>query len=122
MRRLYIHNAADGVPSDESNAYCGFFKIGRDKKKGDYSLYYKYAYIGQNAVVGSLNDQDFYGSNRKGHKVVLKYHPLKYTTLRAAFFYTDPVTTWQKEGNPLWNGDRYKMHEDRVQMDCIFKF
>ena len=118
----YIHNAADGVPSNEANAYCGFFKIGRDKKKGDYSLYYKYAYIGQNAVVGSLNDQDFYGANRKGHKVVLKYHPFKYTTLRAAFFYTDPVTTWKKAGNPLWNGDRYKMHEDRLQMDVIFKF
>ena len=97
----YIHNSADGVPSNEANAYCGFFKIGRDKKKGDYSLYYKYACIGQNAVVGSLNDQDFYGANRKGHKVALKYHPFKYTTLRSAFYYTDPVTTWKKAGKFL---------------------
>jgi len=118
----YIHNAADGVPSDESSAYCGSFKIGRDKNKGDYSLYYKYAYIEQNAVVGAINDQDFYGANRKGHKIALHYWPFKNTLLRACFFYTDPVSTWQKEGNPLWNVDRYKMHEDRLQMDFIFKF
>lgn len=118
----YIHNAADDVPSNESNAYYTSFKIGRDKNKGDYSLYYKYAYIEQNAVVGSLNDQDFYGANRKGHKVAVHYWPFGNTLLRAAFFYTDPVSTWQKEGNPLWNVDRYKMHEDRLQVDFIFKF
>ncbi len=118
----YVHNAADEVPSDEDSAYYASFKIGRDRKKGDYSLFYKYAYIEQNAVVGSINDQDFYGANRKGHKVALHYWPFKNTLLRAVFFYTDPVTLWQKEGNPLWNVDRYKMHEDRLQMDFIFKF
>ncbi len=118
----YVHNAADGVPSDEDSAYYASFKIGRDKNKGDYSLYYKYAYIEQNAVVGSMNDQDFYGANRKGHKVAVHYWPFKNTLLRAVFFYTDPVSTWEKAGNPLWNADRYKMHEDRLQMDFIFKF
>jgi len=118
----YVHNAADGVPSDEDSAYYASFKIGRDRKKGDYSLFYKYAYIEQNAVVGALNDQDFYGANRKGHKVAVHYWPFENTLLRACFFYTDPVSIWQKEGNPLWNGDRYKMHEDRFQMDFIFKF
>lgn len=118
----YVYNAADGVPSDENKAYYVSFKIGHDKKKGDYSLFYKYAYIEQNAVVGAINDQDFYGANRKGHKVAVHYWPFKNTLLRAAFFYTDPVTTWQKTGNPMWNADRYKMHEDRLQMDFIFKF
>jgi len=69
-----------------------------------------------------MNDQDFYGANRKGHKIALHYWPFKNTLVRACFFYTDPVSTWQKEGNPLWNSDRYKMHEDRLQMDFIFKF
>jgi len=118
----YVYNAADGVPGDEDSAYYGSFKIGRDKNRGDYCLYYKYAYIEQNAVVGALNDQDFYGANRKGHKVAVHYWPFRNTLLRAVFFYTDPVSTWQKEGNPLWNADRYKMHEDRLQMDFIFKF
>lgn len=118
----YVHNAADDVPGNEDSAYYASFKIGKNKKKGDYSLYYKYAYIERNAVVGAMNDQDFYGANRKGHKVAVQYCPFDNTLLRACFFYTDPVSVWQKAGNPLWKKDRYKMHEDRLQMDFIFKF
>lgn len=118
----YAYNAADGVPSDEDSAYYGSVKIGRDKNKGDYCFYYKYAYIEPNAVVGSLNEGSFYGANRKGHKIALHYWPFKNTLLRSAFTYTDPVSMWKKEGNPLWNINRYMMHEDRLQVDFIFKF
>ncbi|MBW2708385.1 MAG: putative porin [Deltaproteobacteria bacterium] len=120
----YIYNAADDVPSDENKAYNFSFKIGNEGKKGDYTLFYKYAYIEQNAVLGCLNDQDFYGTNRKGHKVALHYWPFGNTLLRAVFFYTDPVSDWKTgaEGNPLWNSDRYKEHENRLQMDVVFKF
>lgn len=118
----YVLNTADGVPSDQDTGVYTAIHIGQDKKKGDLSFYYKYAYIEQNAVVGSLNDQDFYGANRKGHKVAVKYVPFNRTIVRLAFFYTDPVSRWRKAGNPLWDGDRYKMHEDRLQMDFIFKF
>lgn len=120
----YVYNAADNVPSDENKAYNLSFKIGNEGKKGDYSLFYKYAYIEQNAVVGCLNDQDFYGANRKGHKVALHYWPFNSILLRAVFFYTDPVTDWKTavQGNPLWNVDRYKEHEDRFQFDFVFKF
>jgi len=120
----YVYNAADGVPSDENKAYNFSFKIGNEWKKGAYSFYYKYAYIEQNAVLGCLNDQDFYGANRKGHKVAVHYWPFSNTLLRAVFFYTDPVSNWKTaaEGNPLWNSDRYKEHEDRLQMDVVFKF
>ena len=120
----YVYNAADDVPSDENKAYNVSFKIGKEGKKGDYALYYKYAYIEQNAVLGCLNDQDFYGANRKGHKVALHYWPFGNVLLRAVFFYTDPVSEWKtaSQGNPLWNVDRYKEHEDRFQFDFVFKF
>ena len=120
----YIYNAANGVPDGENKAYNFSFKIGNEAKKGAYSLYYKYAYIEQNAVLGCLNDQDFYGANRKGHKVALHYWPFGNTLLRAVFFYTDPVSNWKTaaEGNPLWNSDRYKEHENRFQFDFVFKF
>ena len=120
----YIYNAANGVPDGENKAYNFSFKIGNEAKKGAYSLYYKYAYIEQNAVLGCLNDQDFYGANRKGHKVALHYWPFSNTLLRAVFFYTDPVSNWKTaaEGNPLWNSDRYKEHENRFQFDFVFKF
>ena len=120
----YINNMANGVPGGEDYAYLGSFLIGQHKKKGDYSLYYKYARIGSNAVVGALNDQDFYGANRKGHKVAIQYLPINNLILRGAFFYTDPVTMWNPNsptfGSPY--NDRDRMHENRVQFDCIFKF
>jgi len=120
----YIYNAAEGVPSDQNKAYNFSFKIGNEGKKGAYSFYYKYAYIEQNAVLGCLNDQDFYGANRKGHKVALHYWPFGNTLLRAVFFYTGPVSAWKTaaQGNPLWNSDRYKEHENRFQLDFVFKF
>jgi len=120
----YVYNAADGVPGDENKAYNFSFKIGNEWKKGAYSLYYKYAYIEQNAVLGCLNDQDFYGANRKGHKVAVHFWPWSNVLLRAAFFYTGPVSAWKTaaQGNPLWNSDRYREHEDRLQIDFVFKF
>ena len=120
----YVYNAADGVPSDENKAYNFSFKIGNEWKKNAYAFYYKYARIEQNAVLGCLNDQDFYGANRKGHKVAVHYWPFANTLLRAAYFYTDPVSAWKTaaQGNPIWNSDRYREHEDRLQVDFIFKF
>jgi hypothetical protein len=44
--------------------------------------------------------------------------------MRTAFFYTDPVAAWKRtaEGNPICNSDHYKEHENRLQMDFVFKF
>jgi hypothetical protein len=120
----YIYNTAEGVPSDQSKAYNFSIKIGNEWKKGAYSLFYKYAYIEQNAVLGCLNDQDFYGANRKGHKVAVHFWPWSSVLLRAAFFYTGPVIAWKTaaQENPLWNTDRYREHENRLQLDLVLKF
>ena len=120
----YIYNTADGVPSDQNKAYNFSFKIGNEGRKGDYSFYYKYAYIEQNAVLGCLNDQDFYGANRKGHKLAFHYWPFSNMLLRTAFFYTGPISTWKTDvqGNPIWSSDRYREHENRLQVDFVFKF
>ncbi|MBW2615240.1 MAG: putative porin, partial [Deltaproteobacteria bacterium] len=87
----YIVNTADHVPSDQDTAYFAGFKLGKEKKKGDWSLFYKYARIERDAVVGSMNDQDFYGANRKGHKIAFRYMLLDRFRFGAAYFYTDPV-------------------------------
>ncbi len=120
----YVYNTAEGVPSDQNKAYNFSFKIGNEWKKGAYSLYYKYAYIEQNAVLGCLNDQDFYGANRKGHKVAVHFWPWSRVLPRAAFFYTGPITPWKTaaQGNPLWISDRYREHENRLQIDFVLKF
>jgi hypothetical protein len=117
----YIVNAADNVPDGQDTAYYVGFNLGETKKKGDWSLEYKYARIERDAVVGSLNDQDFYGANRKGHKVKFKYMVLDRLRFDTAFFYTDPVTQWDPS-DVTFSKNKQREHEDRLQTDLIFTF
>jgi hypothetical protein len=117
----YIVNTADNVPSDQDTAYFAGFKLGREKKKGDWSLFYKYARIERDAVIGSMNDQDFYGANRKGHKAAFRYMLFDRLRLGIAYFYTDPVDQWPLT-DPNFNNNRNREHEDRFQTDFVLKF
>jgi hypothetical protein len=117
----YIVNIADDVPGKNDTAYFAGFRLGSQKKKGDWGLFYKYARIERDSVLGSMNDQDFYGANRKGHKITLSYLPFDRVSLGASFFYTDPVTDWDPK-SPNWSNERSREHEDRLQADFVFKF
>ena len=117
----YINNVAGDVPSDHDTAYFAGFKLGKNKKEGDMSLGYKYARIERDSVIGSMNDQDFYGANRKGHKVTLNYMLLDKLRFKTAYFYTDPVTDWIAN-SANWSNEQAREHEDRLQGDLIFSF
>jgi len=117
----YIVNTADNVPSDQDTAYYLGFELGKAKKKGDWSIGYKYARIERDALIGSMNDQDFYGANRKGHKVKFQYKILDRLRFDAAYFYTDPVTDWDP-ADVTFDLNQEREHEDRVQTDLIFNF
>lgn len=117
----YIANIADDVPGSHDSAYYAGFGLGSRKKKGDWGVFYKYARIERDSVLGSMNDQDFYGANRKGHKITLSYLPFDRLTLAASFFYTDPVTDWDPK-SPNWANERSREHEDRLMADFIFNF
>jgi uncharacterized protein YoxC len=117
----YIVNTADNVPGDQDTAYYIGFDLGKAKKKGDWSIGYKYARIERDAVIGSMNDQDFYGANRKGHKVKFGYMVLDRLRFDAAYFYTDPVTNWDTS-EVTFSKNKEREHEDRVQTDLIFNF
>ena len=117
----YIVNVADRVPSDEDTAYYAGFQVGKAKKKGEWAVAYKYARIERNALIGSMNDQDFYGANRKGHKVKLMFRPLNHVRFDMAYFYTDPIKDWDPS-DITFNKNKERMHEDRVQVDLIFDF
>lgn len=117
----YIVNTADNVPSGQDTAYYLGFDLGETKKKGDWSIGYKYARIEKNAVIGSLNDQDFFGANRKGHKIKVKYMVLNRLRFDTAFFYTDPVTDWNPT-DVTFDKNKNREHEDRLQTDLIFSF
>ena len=117
----YIVNKADNVPGNADTAYFAGFKLGREKKKGDCSFFYKYAHIEKDSVLGSMNDQDFYGANRKGHKLVFRYMIFDKLRFGTAFFYTDPITAWDP-GSVTFGKNKCREHEDRFQTDFVFKF
>lgn len=117
----YIVNTADEVPSEQDTAYFLGFKLGKEKKKGDWSFFYKYARIEKDSVIGSLNDGDFFGANRKGHKIQLRYMLHEKVQVAASYFYTDPIVDWDPS-SPTFSSDLLFGHEDRLQTDVIFSF
>lgn len=117
----YIVNTADDVPGDYDTAYFVGFELGKTKHKGDWSLLYKYARIENDAVIGSMNDQDFYGANRKGSKIKFRYMLFDRLQFATAYFHTSNLNAWVPD-SPLWLINRFRMPEDRLQFDLIFKF
>jgi hypothetical protein len=117
----YIVNTADHVPGDYDTAYYAGFDLGNTKKKGDWSLNYYYARIENDAVIGSMNDQDFYGANRKGHKVGFKYMLYDQVQFATTYFNTDNLNSWDTS-SITFNKNKSREHEDRLQTDFTFKF
>ncbi len=91
---VYIDLARNvkGAISDMNNALAFGCKIGKNKKKGDWSANYKYAYIEANATPAAFNDGDFGNTNRKGHKWGGKYNLLNDVTAGVNMFYTQAVS------------------------------
>ncbi len=87
----YAYNCGNEIPTESSALAIGF-KVGQNKKKGDWSARYKYAYIEANATPAAFNDPDFGTTNRKGHVLGGKYNLLDDVTAGVDVFYTQPVS------------------------------
>jgi len=91
-----VHNCADNVDvtdyRGQDNGYAAGLKVGENKKKGDWSASYKYAWIEANSTPGAFNDADFGGTNRKGHVVGGMYNLTDDLTLGLSFFLTEPIS------------------------------
>ncbi len=111
----FIHNCGDddSMPGykSQSNGYAVGVKVGKNKKKGDWSLGYKYAYIEANATPGAWNDGDFGGSNRKGHVLGAVYSLTDALTLGGKLIHTEPVA-----------GSAEDQRDTAVQADLMWKF
>ncbi len=111
----WVHNCGDSDGSrsydDQSDGYAFGLKVGKNKKKGDWSAGYKYAYIEANCTPGEFNDSDFGGANRKGHVWGGKYNLTDSLTIGCKIFLTEPVT-----------GDRQNERNTTVQADLAWKF
>ncbi len=87
----YAHNCGNDF-TGESDAFAVGYKVGKNKKKGDCSASYKYAYIEADATPAAFNDSDFGNTNRKGHQWGVKYNLLDSLTAGVKLFYTQPVS------------------------------
>jgi hypothetical protein len=106
----FAHNC-DNEYDGQSDAYAARIKVGKNKKKGDWSAMYKYGYIEANAVVGGFADSDFGGANTKGHRVSVYYNVTKYLVAGVSGFFTEVIS-----GSS--DGDTRGL----LQADLIWKF
>jgi len=111
----WVHNCGDEDTAfgytDQRDGFAVGAQVGQNKKKGDWSVAYKYAYIEANCTPGALNDSDFGHSNRKGHVLAGKYNLADSLTVRAGVYLTEPVTG-------LYEDDL----DVATQVDLVWKF
>ncbi len=85
------HNCGNEL-GGQSDAMAAGYKIGKNKKKGDWSAKYNYRLIQANSMPGRFNDSDFGHSNRKGHQVHVAYNLTDYLTAGLQLFRTQTVS------------------------------
>ncbi len=126
----WAHNCGDNYPNqnknphadrefeDKNNAFGAGIKVGKNKKKGDWSFGYTYLYEEINSLPTlsggfGLGDSDFGGPNRKGHVIGGKYNIDDFLTLGGKVFITDPIhAPWPDQQD----------HTVTVQVDMVWKF
>ena len=90
-----VHNCGDNVDAadyrGQDNGYAAGLKVGENRKKGDWSVAYKYAWIEANCTPGGFNDSDFNGTNRRGHVIGGAYNFTNDLTLGLTFYLTEPI-------------------------------
>ena len=73
------------------SAYHAGIKVGRNKKKGDWSAAYEYAWIEANAIPGHLAEGGFGGPNRHGHILKIGYNITDALLAAISLRYTQPI-------------------------------
>ncbi len=87
----WVYNTENVLANNADEAYGAGLGVGQNKKAGDLSGAYKYAYIEQDAVPAGLNDSDFGTTNVRGHQVGVKYNVTNFMTIGANLFYTETI-------------------------------
>ena len=100
----WVHNCQDDYgpngTADRSNrnmsdAFAIGMTVGQNKKKGDWSAGYTYAYIEDRAVMGILTDFYFGGPNQKGHILRGAYNIDDFLVVGASVYLTEAVHSYQ---------------------------
>ncbi len=110
--------AYDSKFEGEDYAWGIGMKVGTNKKAGDWSVAYRYSYIGLHAWpgfgFGGLSDSDFGGPNTRGHVIGGKYSIDTFMQLCPTILITEPIMSpWATRGED---------HSVTVQVDFKWKF
>ncbi len=118
----WVHNTQDhDQANDFQNADDGYalgVKVGKNKKKGDWSAGYQFKYIEMNSTPAILNDADFSTdgplpgatTNVKGHVFKVKYNLTDFLAAGGNVFLVKPIVGDASENNFI------------MQFDLIWKF
>ncbi|MGA2264972.1 MAG: putative porin [Phycisphaerae bacterium] len=124
----WAHNCGENDPmhqySGQNNAYCAGLNYGVNKKKGDWSLKYRYAYIEADSMPGYFTDSDFGYANRKGHVFGGMYNIMDNLTIGPTLYFTQPIfapTTTTATTVPL-NGNPNEKLTTTLFVDLVWKF
>jgi len=111
----YVHNCANKLTSgDEESQDDGFavgLTVGKNKKKGNCSVGYKYAYIETYCTPGILNDSDFGHTNVRGHVLRATYNLTDFLTLGGTVFLCQRIA-----------GSQEGVESVDTRVDLVWKF
>jgi len=117
---LSYNPAFDGA----SDAMLVGIKVGKNKKKGDWSAFYNYAYLEANSVVPGLTEATFGGPNRKGHIFGGMYNIDDFFTINSELYITDPIhafNTWNATTS-TWQANSSRNGNVTLQVNLVWKF
>ena len=110
------HNCEESESDEQwqnmSNAYHAGVKVGTNKKKGDWSATYEYAWIEANAMPGHIFDSDFGGLNRHGHIFKAGYNITDALIAAISLRYTQPIRSTAIAG--VGEDDLLKVQADLI--------
>ena len=115
----YAHNCREAESDPQlaglDDAYHFGVKVGKNKRKGDWSVSYGYAWIEHNSLPGHITDGDFARTNRKGHVLKANYSITDAVTAGLSLFYTQPIRSTPISG---------ASEDERLtlQADLVWKF
>lgn len=105
----FVHNTQDQDRlTDADNGLAIGFKVGQNKKKGDWSARYIWKHLEADATLAFFADSDFgFGSstNRRGSELGFEYNFTDYLTAGVSFFVTEPDSGRNSEHRFTFQGD-----------------
>jgi hypothetical protein len=119
----FAHNCgeADEASSKydgQDNAFAAGVRYGQNKKKGDWSLKYRYGHVQANALPGHFVDSDFGFANRKGHVLGAEYNILDSLSVGVNVFLTQPIFSPTTTGG----SSAFEDMTTTVLADLVWKF